>query len=590
VAGQHRVIRGHPFAGAALLVELNHTGPTAAGGWQERYNSNMTATLDEQMEAASEALARMDYLRCEALCVQALAQAREQRRWPYYARILLPLQEARRQRRQIAADGVIRLGTASLHGGPADWLDAIEAGCIVVTAPHTADDARALHEAAIERGQYVEVLFSESESSDERWQIGSFAGPKVRCERPAPPADWRDRWLDPVRRWHPPHRVSHKHRWIGAWIRWKRWAMQRSSASRRGPMRSPAALSGWRCWSRCFRPRAITKFFIRSWAMPRGRSTNKHTRRDRQAARTRGDGQWPKARAASHSGGRSNARAAKTPPSPEKKRRQRWGLVLAALILLVLLGVGGGVWIFRQIHAQPDYWQRNEQFVAQHDEAHLERLGETVRNRLIRDLTNTIEGSSSRSDHTATRRIQLELTRINAWLASRLDDWLANQGHSLPSAIGRVMVATENNKAILAFAYHGSLGEDDDAAGDRQQAEPRIASFVLAPSIDATGQGRLKLEAIRLGNMPVPRNWIIQPLREHLAAKRRSAQAASTQAPAGRSHEQQDAAKLKRLLKLLDGDPFEPRWRLDQRAARLVGIELKDRAIVLTIRHEPAKE
>lgn len=153
------------------------------------------ATLDEQMEQASQALARMDYLTCETLCVAALAEARQQRRWPYYARILLPLQEARRQRRQIAAEGTIRLGTTSLTGEPADWLDELETGCIVVTPPHGQAEATALQQAAREQRRYVEVIWSQSDRTANQWRIGSFTGPRITCERPAPPARWQDCWL-----------------------------------------------------------------------------------------------------------------------------------------------------------------------------------------------------------------------------------------------------------------------------------------------------------------------------------------------------------------------------------------------------------
>jgi hypothetical protein len=155
----------------------------------------MPQTLDELMEQASQALARMDYLTCERLCVQALGQARQQKRWAYYARILLPLQEARRQRRQIAAEGTIRLGTASLAGAPADWLDQLTAGCILVTHPHTADDAKALADAVHEKQRFVEVLFADCEITDDPWRVRSFQGPRIEVRRPAPPDAWRDRWI-----------------------------------------------------------------------------------------------------------------------------------------------------------------------------------------------------------------------------------------------------------------------------------------------------------------------------------------------------------------------------------------------------------
>ncbi|MCE9589664.1 MAG: hypothetical protein K8S99_03980 [Planctomycetes bacterium] len=156
----------------------------------------MPATLDDIMENASAALVKMDYLGCESLCLEALARARRERGWAYYTRILLPLQEARRQRRMIAAEGVIRLGTATLTGAPADWLRETPSGATVVTHPHTADTARALDELARAQRLHVEVLFADSDAAA-TWRLRSFRGPAVTREVPAPPPEWRDRWIKP---------------------------------------------------------------------------------------------------------------------------------------------------------------------------------------------------------------------------------------------------------------------------------------------------------------------------------------------------------------------------------------------------------
>jgi len=133
----------------------------------------MTVDLDQQMEHASEALARMDYLRCEELALDALTRARSARDWALYARILLPLQESRRQRRMIAADGGVRF-----HDGkpPA------ESCCLIVTKPYFAADARKLRDSAAAGKHFVEVLFVDSERASPRWRIKSFAGPAVACE------------------------------------------------------------------------------------------------------------------------------------------------------------------------------------------------------------------------------------------------------------------------------------------------------------------------------------------------------------------------------------------------------------------------
>lgn len=160
----------------------------------------MEPDLDQIMERASRALMRTDYFTCEALCVEALAQAHRWRAWPYYARILLPLQEARRQRRLVAVAGTLRLGTAGLDGSPVSWLEQFQSGAIVLTHPHGVEDARALLAQARRQRRYVEVLLADSDVQDDRWTLVAFGGPQVRREVPAPPRAWRDRWLTPGER------------------------------------------------------------------------------------------------------------------------------------------------------------------------------------------------------------------------------------------------------------------------------------------------------------------------------------------------------------------------------------------------------
>jgi hypothetical protein len=154
-----------------------------------------STAIDAVMLQASQALARMDYLTCEERCLHALAQARAARDWTYYARVLLPLQESRRHRRMLAAEGLIRLGTTNLPGSPADWLDQCHAGCVVVTRPHTAAHAAELHDLARARRRYLEVLWADSDVTDFAWTLRSFRGSPVTLQLFAPPPEWRDRWL-----------------------------------------------------------------------------------------------------------------------------------------------------------------------------------------------------------------------------------------------------------------------------------------------------------------------------------------------------------------------------------------------------------
>ncbi len=142
--------------------------------------------LDGIMGRASQALADMDYLGCEVLCLEALAEARGVKRFGYYARVLMPLQEARRQRRMIAAQGDILLGTAEPGFDVGRWLTGQRAGCIVLTHPHTAKDAKSLADRAYDEKKFIEILFADNAPDAETWTLRSYDGPEISCEVQAP--------------------------------------------------------------------------------------------------------------------------------------------------------------------------------------------------------------------------------------------------------------------------------------------------------------------------------------------------------------------------------------------------------------------
>lgn len=163
------------------------------------YNTDMPSqapTIDDIMDRASEALARMDYLACEQDCLSALAVAREAHDWANYARILLPLQESRRQRRMIAAEGAFRFGTAEAVDDAPALLLGHDAVSIVITLPNDAELARQAGAFARRNRRYVEVLFADCAVDAPTWTLRSVAGPAVSCSMPAPPTDWLDVWID----------------------------------------------------------------------------------------------------------------------------------------------------------------------------------------------------------------------------------------------------------------------------------------------------------------------------------------------------------------------------------------------------------
>lgn len=157
----------------------------------------MPAALDNLMETASQALAELDYARCESLCLDALAQARDQQEWVIYQRILLPLQETRRQRRQAALDGPILLGTPKRHDDNAQLLGDSEQGCVVMTWPYTAADAKALSETLSSQPNPIELLFADNAADSPTWRITSINGPDLSIDLPAPKTDWIGQRVDP---------------------------------------------------------------------------------------------------------------------------------------------------------------------------------------------------------------------------------------------------------------------------------------------------------------------------------------------------------------------------------------------------------
>jgi hypothetical protein len=67
------------------------------------------SSLQDLCELGQEQLMRTEYLDAEATLAEAEAQARASRDWDLLSRLYMPLQEARRQRRQFCGEGTVRL-------------------------------------------------------------------------------------------------------------------------------------------------------------------------------------------------------------------------------------------------------------------------------------------------------------------------------------------------------------------------------------------------------------------------------------------------------------------------------------------------
>lgn len=122
------------------------------------------ASIDELCELGQEQLIQTRYRQAETTLVRAEALARATNDWDRLSRLYMPLQEARRQRRQLCGEGTVRLDL--LSRGPDDAIDPSELieqyshGQLLVAGWGTLEPARRLRELAAERELYVETFLA----------------------------------------------------------------------------------------------------------------------------------------------------------------------------------------------------------------------------------------------------------------------------------------------------------------------------------------------------------------------------------------------------------------------------------------------
>ena len=122
------------------------------------------AGIDEIMEAASLSLHDTRYWECEALCLRALEKAYTSQEYERMARIVMPLQEARRQKRQLAEDAADERGVVVLDERPTGTGEApglTEPGCYLLRPPLVGADGRELRDRAARDAVPVFLLVRE---------------------------------------------------------------------------------------------------------------------------------------------------------------------------------------------------------------------------------------------------------------------------------------------------------------------------------------------------------------------------------------------------------------------------------------------
>lgn len=143
--------------------------------------------VDQLMEQASGALADCRYFEAASLARRALDRARDDEDFERMARICLPLQEARRQIRQIAVEAAAERAQAGgvavpvvMH--PEDVPRPLGPGCYLLQPPMIGADARSLRTTGQRRRIPVFVLTREPMTRTGRWPIVGVAQVSTRVQ------------------------------------------------------------------------------------------------------------------------------------------------------------------------------------------------------------------------------------------------------------------------------------------------------------------------------------------------------------------------------------------------------------------------
>lgn len=199
-----------------------------------------------------------------------------------------------------------------------------------------------------------------------------------------------------------------------------------------------------------------------------------------------------------------------TPPSATGRGRRFFaGCGMVVLVLLALVTILGliGYSLYRAAPAGYTDVQRRRT-----DSSPAQRLAvaESLENRISSEITFASyidEHGRPLPDTSDTRFILLTNDEINAWLDQRLLQWLDNQDVRLPVTISDVSFWTRDDLVMLGARVR---------AGDFDH----VVSFTVRISVPTDGSdATVRLDAVRLGRLPVPLGVIRDALGDSSAAR-----------------------------------------------------------------------
>jgi hypothetical protein len=149
------------------------------------------------MEEASEALVATKYFECERLANEAIALAVPAQDFERLARILLPLQEARRLKRQAAVDSghIVRLDNYDALEPLLSGAKPIKPGMYLIEPPLVGADGRELRERANASEVPVVVVVREPVTATGQWPVVMVGPVTVRARVDPAPKKLTARWM-----------------------------------------------------------------------------------------------------------------------------------------------------------------------------------------------------------------------------------------------------------------------------------------------------------------------------------------------------------------------------------------------------------
>jgi hypothetical protein len=168
--------------------------------------------------------------------------------------------------------------------------------------------------------------------------------------------------------------------------------------------------------------------------------------------------------------------------------------VLGAMLIVFVLAIGiAAFFSWRMANQPPEWWHPLNPADPQVD-----RAARSVENRVSDQVHRARGGGSNAGAAPATWTLSISDDDANAWLAARLQEWLANRSETLrwPANASDPQVLFEEGQIQLGFEVsEGGKG--------------RVVSASLRPRIDEGGALWIQLDRFAIGRFALPGSTVV---------------------------------------------------------------------------------